>query len=227
MLECNLYWCSFVSSLIKNSAATWRNTLFSFSSYSLLFFTFLSIFLFNIILGTVHGAVVTHLHSSFQRMEIIPAHSADDHLMAKVREGMKSALFQHQLLTHSVKSANIDDQEKCELLKEASEEVNDSVAEGAKFDAYFNIPLSNGSGIKHVPFVVATSGTATATGCSKGELSGDKKNGGVPGMPAKVVRCLLLFLCLPSLCVAVFCIMSTMLFWYIVLFISMVRMCLI
>jgi len=159
-----------------------------------------------LILGTVHGAVVTHLHSSFQRMEIIPAHSADDHLMAKVREGMKSALFQHQLLTHSsVKSANIEDQEKCALLKEASEEVNGSVAERAKFDAYFNIPLSNGSTAKHTPFVIAR-GTATATGagCSTGEqqIGDKKKNGDGPGMPAKVVR-FSFFVCLFP-CVLVF-----------------------
>lgn len=32
-------------------------------------------------------------------MQIIPAHSADDHLMSTVREGMRSALFQHRLAT--------------------------------------------------------------------------------------------------------------------------------
>ena len=124
-------------------------------------------------------------------MEIIPAHSADDHLMAKVREGMKSALFQHQLLTHSVGSsgshkssttikATVDkDTDKCDLLQEASEEVNESTAKRAKFDAYFNIPLS-GRSVKHVPFAVAA---GTTTGCSAGT-----ENAGVPAMPAKVVR---------------------------------------
>ena len=47
----------------------------------------------------MHAAVVTPLHSAFQRMQIIPAHSADDHLMSTVREGMRSALFQHRLST--------------------------------------------------------------------------------------------------------------------------------
>ena len=55
--------------------------------------------LLYIYIGTVHAAVVTPLHSAFQRMQIIPAHSADDHLMSTVREGMRSALFQHRLAT--------------------------------------------------------------------------------------------------------------------------------
>ena len=43
----------------------------------------------------MHASVITHEHSSFQRMILIPAHMADDHLLHSVREGMRSALFQH------------------------------------------------------------------------------------------------------------------------------------
>ena len=132
-------------------------------------------------------------------MEIIPAHSADDHLMAKVREGMKSALFQHQLLTHSggssgsashkgsttVKAAVDQDTDKCDLLQEASNEVNESSAERAKFDTYFSIPLSgstskNRSGYPYAP-------VAIAQGSVPSEVSGEKKASGLPTMPAKVV----------------------------------------
>ena len=47
-------------------------------------------------------------------MEIIPAHSAEDHLMNTVRDGMRSALFQHQLVVKEEEKGGpvVEDTEK-------------------------------------------------------------------------------------------------------------------
>lgn len=132
-------------------------------------------------------------------MEIIPAHSADDHLMAKVREGMKSALFQHQLLTHSgytsgsksTKSSgvhhhkalhtssttskpsdNTNNTDMCDLPQEAQDEVNSTTEERVKFDTYFNIPLSKNNSVCQYAPAAGSGAHSYGTAAIDGTASG-------------------------------------------------------
>jgi hypothetical protein len=106
--------------------------------------------------GTVHAAVVTHAHSTFQRMQILPAHSADDHLMPAVRDGMRSALYQHQFATPFAETYGVEGSNKrkysvphnflssstlasTESMGDA--EVTATAEAKAHFDRFFDIPV--------------------------------------------------------------------------------------
>lgn len=85
-------------------------------------------------------------------MQIIPAHSADDHLMGSVREGMRSALYQHQLaaanMPHSPvyqckkRPRGIESSDAATKACTASAEVYGSAEDKAKFERYFDLPAA-------------------------------------------------------------------------------------
>jgi hypothetical protein len=88
-------------------------------------------------------------------MQIIPAHSADDHLMGTVREGMRSALFQHQFSApfgaarspagnkRSLSAASVDQARTAEnTAAVCAAEVLSTPDEQAKFARYFNITVN-------------------------------------------------------------------------------------